>query len=204
MFPSLWRAFAAWLLVLIVGAAVRAPDDRALSKQDALRFQSKVDQIERNAAVPRRAGRPEVTQLTDVEVNAYFKYLAGSRIPIGIVDPRLSAQAGGHVAGQAMVDLDAVRTEKARTWTDPLSYLSGRLPISVSGTLTTRDGMGRFGLESAQISGVTIPKSLLQELLSHYSRTAANPAGINMDDPFALPSGIREIRIERGSAVVIQ
>ncbi|HEY3885127.1 MAG TPA: hypothetical protein VGL62_07965 [Vicinamibacterales bacterium] len=204
MFPCPWRAFGALLLVLTVGAAVRASDDSALSKRDALRFQSKVDQIQRNAAAPRRAGRPEVTQLTDVEVNAYFKYLAGSRIPTGIVDPRLSAQTGGHVAGQAMVDLDAVRLEKARTWTDPLSYLSGRLPISVSGTLTTRDGMGRFALDSAQISGVSIPKSLLQELLSHYSRTAADPAGINMDDPFPLPSGIREIRIEQGSAVVIQ
>jgi hypothetical protein len=59
-------------------------------------------------------------------------------------------------------------------------------------------------LESAEISGVTIPKSLLQELLSYYSRTPETPVGINMDEPFALPAAIREIRIGQGSAVVVQ
>ena len=37
------------------------------------------------------------------------------------------------------------------------------------------------------ISGVTIPKTLLQELLSYYSRTPTNPSGINMDAPFQFP-----------------
>lgn len=103
-----------------------------------------------------------------------------------------------------MVDLDAVRKQKARTWTDPLAYLSGQLPISIVGTLSTHEGTGQFELASAQISGVTIPKSLLHELLSYYSKTPDNPAGINMDDPFALPDGIREIRIDQGAAVVVQ
>ena len=49
-----------------------------------------------------------------------------------------------------------------------------------------------------------MPKSLLQELLSYYSRTPENPAGINMDEPFNLPSAIQEIRIGQGSAVIVQ
>lgn len=173
------------------------------SRQDALRFQAKVDQIERNAVVPRRRA-PLTTELTDTEVNAYLKYLAGARIPTGIVDPVLLAQGSGHVAGRAVVDLDAVRTQKVRAWSDPMGYLTGRLPISVEGVFTSHDGVGRFELTSAEISGVTIPKTLLQELLSYYSRTPDTPSGINMDDPFALPDGIREIRIGQGSALVIQ
>ena len=51
---------------------------------------------------------------------------------------------------------------------------------------------------------MTIPKSLVQELLSYYSRTPETPAGINMDDPFELPSAIKEIRIGEGSAVIVQ
>ena len=35
---------------------------------------------------------------------------------------------------------------------------------------------------------MTIPKTVLQELLSYYSRTTENPDGINMDDPFELPA----------------
>jgi hypothetical protein len=78
------------------------------------------------------------------------------------------------------------------------------LPVTAAGTLTTQNGTGRFQLESAEISGVTIPKALLQELLSYYSKTPENPAGINMDDPFVLPSGIREIKVGQGTATIFQ
>jgi hypothetical protein len=108
------------------------------------------------------------------------------------------------VTGRAIVDLDAVRTQKKRTWTDPLGYLMGKMPITAAGTLTTENGMGKFVLESAELSGVTIPKSLVQELLSYYSKTAENPAGINMDSPFELPAGIQQIRIGDGTAVIVQ
>jgi hypothetical protein len=45
---------------------------------------------------------------------------------------------------------------------------------------------------------------VVQELLTFYSRTPQDPDGINMDDPFELPSGIREIRVRKGDAMVIQ
>ena len=102
------------------------------------------------------------------------------------------------------MDLDAVRAQKQRGWLDPLAYLTGRLPLTASGVLITQDGIGRFQLESAAISGVTVPKTVLQELLSFYSRTPEDPDGINMDDPFELPSRIREIRVGKGDAIVIQ
>ncbi len=92
----------------------------------------------------------------------------------------------------------------ARSTTDPLGYLTGRLPVTAAGALTTHAGVGQFTLDSAAISGITIPKSLLQELLSYYSRTAEKPSGINMDEPFKLPAAIQEIRIGTGSAVVVQ
>ena len=125
-------------------------------------------------------------------------------LPVGIVEPALHGAGNGRITGRAIVDLDAVRTQKKRAWTDPLAYLTGRLPVTAAGTLTTTAGVGRFQLESAEISGVTIPKSLLQELLSYYSRTPENPAGIDMDKPFELPAAIQEIRVGQGSAVIVQ
>jgi len=174
-----------------------------VSKIEAARFQTKLAQIEQNAAAPGKKGLRTI-QVTDDEVNSYLKYLAGSQVPVGIADPILHAAGGGRMTGRAVVDLDAVRTQKKRAWTDPLAYLTGRLPVTAAGTLTTQNGVGRFHLESAEISGVTIPKSLLQELLSYYSKTPERPEGINMDDPFQLPSAIREIRVAVGSAAVVQ
>lgn len=192
-------AFAAAVPMSVTGVA-----ELRLSKQDATRFETKLASITRNALVPARPQQTQTTQVTDAEVNSYLKFSAGTQIPVGIVQPTITALGNGRVGGRALVDLDAVRKQKKRGWMDPLGYLSGMLPVTASGTLTTQDGVGRFQLDSAEISGVTIPKPLLQELLSYYSRTPDNPAGINMDEPFELPARIREIRVAEGTATIVQ
>lgn len=195
--------FAARVSVVVLLSSV-ALHAQTLSKQDATRFQTKLDTIQKNAVTPVAKGKTRQTQMTDNEVNAYLKYLAGPQVPVGIVDPTLHAAGNGLVTGRALVDLDAVRTQKKRGWTDPLGYLMGKLPVTAAGILTTQNGVGKFELKSAEISGVTVPKSLVQELLSYYSKSAENPAGINMDDPFQLPSGIREIKVGQGNATIVQ
>lgn len=191
-------------IALVAGVAGLSAQQAKLTKQDATRFQAKLAQIEKNSTVPPKGTVARRTQVTDLEVNAYLKFLAGSQVPVGIVDPELHGAGAGRVTGRALVDLDAVRTQKKRAWTDPLGYLTGRLPVTADGTLTTQNGVGRFVLESAKISGVTVPKSLLQELLSFYSRTAETPNGINMDEPFKLPAAIREITVGQGTATIVQ
>lgn len=188
-------------------AASSASAYYGLTKQDADRFTAKLNRIvEAGTVGPAKtlARSPRTTQITDNELNAYFRFNAGDQIPVGIVEPTINALGEGRLGGRAVVDLDAVRKQKQRGWLDPLGYLTGRLPVTASGTLTTTAGIGKFTLESAEISGVSIPKTLLQELLSYYSRTKENPAGINMDDPFELPARIREIRVGRAEATVIQ
>src|SRR4051794_19594359 len=176
-----------------------------LNKQDSDRFQAKLTRIvafgnQKQA----RASAPVSTPITDAELNAYFEYGAKEQIPSGIVEPRLNALGDGRVGGQATVDLDAVRKQKKRGLLDPMNYLTGSLPLTASGLLITKDGVGRFQLESAQVSGVSVPKALLQELLGYYSRTPENPDGISMDDPFELPARIREIQVQRGQANIVQ
>jgi hypothetical protein len=196
------RRTLATLLVALTAAQLSA--QAGLSKTEATKFAGKLALIQKNAEVPRKGNALRSTPVTDNEVNSYLKFLAGSQVPVGIADPALHGAGEGRVTGRAMVDLDAVRTQKKRGLLDPLGYLSGRLPVTAAGKLTTANGVGRFELESAELSGITIPKSLLQELLSYYSRTPENPAGINMDEPFQLPAAIVEIRIGKGSAVIVQ
>jgi hypothetical protein len=195
---------AAVTIVVLAGSAAGA---FFLTKQDADRFNAKLNRIVDfgNQPVAKTAApRMQTTEITDTELNAYFRYNAKDQIPVGIVDPTINAVGNGRLSGRAVVDLDAVRTQKQRGWLDPMGYLSGKLPITATGTLTTQSGIGKFTLETAELSGVSIPKTLLQELLSYYSRTAENPAGINMDDPFELPSRIQEIRVGRAQATVVQ
>lgn len=193
-----------WLIVAAIAAASLAAQGR-LSKEDADRFQSKLTTIVAFGNAPSvKAAQPRNTAVSDVEVNSYLKYRATDQIPTGIVDPTLNALGEGRVSGRAVVDLDAVRTQKKRGWLDPLGYLTGKLPVTASGVLSTKDGKGQFQLQSAEISGVTVPKSVLQELLSYYSKSKENPDGINMDAPFELPAHIREIRVGTGTSTVVQ
>jgi hypothetical protein len=59
-------------------------------------------------------------------------------------------------------------------------------------------------MQSASLSGIPLPKSFLQELVTFYSRTPDSPEGIRLDDPFELPASIRQIEIGPGQAVVVQ
>ena len=200
------RLPVALLLALGVSLTAHPGAQERFTKQDSDRFQAKLLRIAELGGRPRggAAATARETKMTDVEVTAFLRISARDQVPAGIVEPTLTALGDGRVGGRAIVDLDAVRAQRERGWLDPLSYLRGRLPLTATGKLITQDGVGRFQLESAEISGVTIPKALLQELLSYYSRTAEDPDGINMDDPFDLPSRIREIRVGKGEATVIQ
>jgi hypothetical protein len=172
-------------------------------RRDADVLKAKVASINAFAQHPGR--QPRRTTVTETEVNAYLTYDAPRDLPAGVVDPAVTILGTGRVSARAVVDLDAVRKEKKPTSLfDPMSYLIGRLPITATGVLTTSNGVGRFALESAAVSSIPVPKIVLQEIVSYYSRTPQNPTGIGLDDPFALPARIREIHVERGQAVVVQ
>lgn len=195
---------AALALVALL-AVVRLGAQQNLTKQDADRFQTKLGRIVlQGKTASLKSSQPRSTPITDNELNSYFRFNAKEQVPVGVLEPTINAVGDGRVSGRAVVDLDVVRKQKQRGWLDPVNYLSGRLPVTAAGRLTTKDGRGQFQLESAEISGVTVPKAVLQELLSFYSKTPENPAGINMDAPFELPAGIREIRVGSGTSTIIQ
>lgn len=197
------RALIVATLVALLAAGVLA--QARFSKQEADRFQMKLaDIVKHGDAAPKPKAKPRSLQITDAEVTAYLRIHATDDIPVGIIEPSITALGDGKVGGRAIVDLDAVRKQKQRGWLDPIGYLSGRLPVTASGRLTTKGGVGRFEFESAEVSGVPVPKAVLQELLSFYSRRPEDPDGINMDDPFELPARIREIRVAKGGATVVQ
>jgi hypothetical protein len=192
--------------VLIVGAAsglALVQGDGRYTKRDADTLRQKVATINEHAE--KNVKQPRRTTITENEVNSYLVFDAPQQLPTGVVEPSVTILGPGRLSGRAVVDLDAVRKSRASTSLfDPTNYLTGRLPVTAVGTLTTSAGVGRFQLESATVGGVPVPKLLLQEIVSYYSRTADKPSGIGLDDPFALPARIREIQVDRGQAIIVQ
>jgi hypothetical protein len=179
------------------------PLQAAVSRQAAEVFARKIVQIQQGADVTSDGGRR--TPVTQDEVNSWFMYRAQPVLPNGVSRPQLRIVGQGRVAGEVTVDLEQVAKRRGSGGTfDPWSYLGGRVPVSVEGILHTQNGRGRFELESAEVSGVPVPKTILQEALTYYSRTPDDPDGISLDAPFALPAGIDKIEVGQGQAVVVQ
>ncbi|MBM3778324.1 MAG: hypothetical protein FJW23_08810 [Acidimicrobiia bacterium] len=148
---------------------------------------------------------PRQTAVTEEELNSWFEFRAIPMLPDSVAEPRLTMHGEGRLSGRILVDLSAVTGGRAPSGPlDPLALFKGRVPVVVTGTLTTADGVGRFLLEAAEVSGLPLPPFLLQELVSYYSRTTEQPRGVRLDDPFELPAGIQRIDIAPGQANVIQ
>jgi hypothetical protein len=183
-------------------AASTAAVATSVSREQAEAFQQKLARIVQQGEA--KSDRERSTLITEGEVNSYLTFKAGDQLPVGVTEPSIAIQSQGRLSGRAVVDLDVIRKKGSGSWLDPKSYLTGTLPLTATGTLRTADGQGRFELETAAVSGVPIPKTFLQEIVSYYTRTAADPDGIGIDDPFELPAEIRRIDADSGKAVIIQ
>ena len=174
----------------------------ATSRPQADAFAKKIAIIKQHA--DRSATTPRRTTVTEGELNSWFVYRSQPLLPVGVKDPQVTVIGSGKLLGVVTVDLDEVGKSKANDGSGAWKLLGGKLPITLSGVLRTKDGRGTFDLQSASLSGVPLPKFLLQEIVAHYTRTEDHPQGIRLDDPFALPSGIKQIDVGMGQAVILQ
>ena len=185
----------------LFAAFPKAAED-ALSEEQANAFVHKLDVIARSHAETLGARR---TAFSEGEVNSWLAYGAQTIVPAGVESMILSLMDGGRVSGRAVVDLDRFPRKRVAPGSfDPWSYIRGKVPVLVKGILRTSDGVGTFELKSVTVANIVVPKFLLLELLTSYSRSADYPDGLNLDDPFDLPVGIRRIEVGLGQAVVVQ
>lgn len=187
---------AAFALAGIVAADVLTP-------QLADAFEKKIVLVQEQAGEKTAKNRP--TTFSQVETNSYLKFKAGSLLPTGLTQPEITMLGQGRVAAKAIVDLDLVRQKQSTGgWFDPTSYLTGKLLVTAAGRIVTGDGKGKVELESAEVSGVTIPRSFLNQMVNFFTRTADNPKGSTLDDTFELPANIRRIDVEQARFVTHQ
>jgi hypothetical protein len=194
------------VVALVASASVAIPIDRQVVAQpsvaEADRFDAKL------AAILERAGNgsrvPLRTTVTENELNAFLIHRARGQMAAGVLDPSVRILGGGRVTCRAIVDLDGVRDSRPRSWFDPMRVMSGKVPVSATGVVQARGGLGKIALESALVSGVQVPRFVMQELVTYFSRSPLYPDGITLDSTFALPVGIREIESQAGQAVIVQ
>ena len=190
------------ILCAIAGTIVGAAPD-VLTPQLGDAFAKKVVAVQEHANSG--AKKPLATTFTQAETNSYLKFNAGGLLPTGLTEPELTMHGENRVSGKAVVDLDVVRRKQGSGgWFDPTSYLTGKLLVTAAGRVITADGKGRFELERAEIGGLPLPPSFLNQMVIFFTRTADNPNGSSMNDVFELPAQIQRIDSKQGSFTVYQ
>ncbi|MGE0813884.1 MAG: hypothetical protein AB7O28_03430 [Vicinamibacterales bacterium] len=194
------RLVLAFVAVALAGA-VAAQSPQTLADATDAKLQVVIRGVPPAPARARAVVRRTV--FSQNEMNAYLTYRA-TWLPAGITAPSVQFIGGNRVSTAVVADLDGVRRTSSGGWFDPTAYLRGRLPVIVTGTLATGNGRGRFALESATVDGIPVPKLFVDELLAYYTRSAANPSGMRLEEPFVLPSDIERIDVTTGQATVVQ
>ena len=188
-------------VVLLAGGSLVAR--AALTRQLADVFERKLVAVQTRAGAGGEA--PLTTVIAEDEVNSYLRFKSADQLPVGLTEPAFTLLGGQRFTARAVVDLDLVRQKRGTgSWFDPTSYLAGKMPVSATGVLKTAEGRARFELERAEMSGVAVPKSLLQQILTYFTRSADRPGGAGLDDTYKMPAEIQRLKVERGRAVVIQ
>ena len=197
------RAATALLAMTLVAASQPAgPASHPLTAEEGQRLAVKLARIVDHDTSGSRTGQTVV--LPDREINAYLRFQGASLLPTGVTESRLMLAGNGGIAARAIVDLDAVARSRKRGFLDPLSYLGGNLEVTASGVLQTADGLGQVVIDSVTVGGISVPTTVLGELVRYYSRSDAHSNGVDLAEPFELPYRIREVMVGIDEAVVVQ
>jgi hypothetical protein len=178
------------LLFLEVGWALssRQPDS-SLADGLAKKLQLLRERAERNDA------QPMEFEVSEEEANAYLVDRVVDQLPEGVVDPWVKFSEGPLTAG-AVLDFTVLQDRMPQS--SVTNLLSGRVPVELIARVQAEDGVGKLLLDSVTLAGFPIPQSLLQEIVTAYTKSSSRPDGIRLDESFPLPLGIEHARVEKG------
>jgi hypothetical protein len=193
------------LLVSLLLAAPQAAPPRAaptrpgLSWADAEALERKFESLVRRVSGGGAPARTSVL-VTEIELNSYLNLSLAPVMPHGLsdLDVRLEQDRLG---AKAVVDLDQLKGKLPPMGAfNPISYLSGRVPVELRGRFPTANGFGNVELESLRLGGYSVPISVLEQIVASATKTRENPQGVDILAPFRLPYAIKRVRLQQGKA----
>jgi len=174
-----------------------------LTAADGRELEAALARILLNAGTPSR-GRERRVILGERAINGFLRFQGADRLPPGLTEPALRMEAGGRLTVTTTVDLDAVREQQAPGPFNPLRFLGGELPVTAIGIVQSARRALTIDVESARVGSLSVPVTLVNELVQIYTRSDEYPDGIDLSEPIALPSGIDAVLVEPQRIVVVQ
>jgi hypothetical protein len=169
---------------------------------------AEADSLSRKLAVieerhnQQKARKSQPVQVTQGELNSYLNLSYASELPKGLsnVEVRFGS---GRIEAKGYVDVDQVKgsVPSSSSW-GALSFLTGQVPIELSGKLVNQDGFGTVELESAYVASIRVPVTVVEQMVASSTKSEKHPEGYDIHSPFRLPYSVSRVRIEPGKATL--
>jgi hypothetical protein len=183
------------------GDPVRPPAPSGLSWEDSDAVARQIARVDRRL----RSGRPasrETIVVTEKQLNSYVNLALGAKIPPALSGLRLRLDED-RLGATGLVDLDRVKSKiPAGAGAGLLAFLGGTVPVELRGRFSGAEGQGRLEVEEALVGGISLPPSLVAQIVSQSTRSETRPQGFDILAPFPLPYTARRVRLEPGRALV--
>ena len=180
------------VLVLVAGIARSSPPP--ISPENSRIAVTKLKRILSRSMDPK-----EKIILAEDEINSYLQYDYTSKMPAGVRDVRIRLFKDRGVV-HAYIDLEKLQSSSKGSFTALWwAIFRGERQFEANCYYTSADGQATVEVESAQLDGASVPKPILNWLVSW--AIAKYFSGMELGKPSPLPNNLKQIRIEPGQAV---
>jgi len=173
----------------------------AITRAAADKCDAKLKRLE-NYAAHQKTGKVQTTQFSEDEVNSYLALDLSSNYHPCLKSLTLKFEED-RLQGVVLIDFDKLGKASTRFFPKLLSFmLSGVHAITARGQLISGNGKASFRLEQATFDNTTLPKALVEDIITAVGRKQNPP--FDPMQPSTLFYNIQKIDVHTGYVLVYQ
>jgi len=188
----------AGIIVFRTIAAKETPGElsKDVSPKAAQVLQKKIDAVRGAAHDPNHKPGSKRLELSEAELESYLLYSLKDDIPAKIDSAEVQL-------GKDTISLDTEITFASNATGNAMvdALVGGTHSLFLKGKLIGQQSRGKFDLLEIRVDGIPVPVILIQTLLKKYVKPKYPEVDLN--EPFDLPWGIQELKLEPGKGTVV-
>jgi hypothetical protein len=186
-------ALAGVIAFRTLAAKEEARSKTEVSPKAAKLLQQKIDAMKNSENDPKHKRGSSRVEVGEAELESYLLYSLKEDIPAEVdsADVQLS---------QDTVALDTQITFSSNATGNPVTdaLVGGTHNLFIKGKMVAQQGTGKFDLQDVRVDGIPVPNVLINSLIKRYVKPKYPEVDLN--EPFDVPWGIQEVKVEEGKA----
>jgi hypothetical protein len=172
-----------------------------ISAQAAQSCSTKVKALQEFETARRKPGT-QTTHVSQEEINSYLALDLSSKYHPSLKGLTLTL-GQDQLEGEALIDFDGLGTGSSKLLSRLMTFmLSGIHTLNAKGKLVAQEGMAKFVLDEAHFDGNTIPRFLVEEIISAVGRKQKPP--FDPLQPSRMPYKIEKVEVKSGYVLIYQ